>query len=78
MVMKAQGYYKAEDKIFNNNGAPYCVRVMRYYPPDTMAGIYWLNNRQPELFRQNRNDDNRESAEEIANALVEVAKSLRP
>jgi hypothetical protein len=48
---RAKGYSHPEDKIFNNNGEALVVPTTKHYPPDTVACIYWLNNRQPDRFR---------------------------
>ena len=45
------GYEHKEDKIFNNNGEALVVGTTKYYAPDTTAAIFWLKNRQPELWR---------------------------
>lgn len=31
---------------------PVVVEIERYYPPDTVAEIFWLKNRKPELWRE--------------------------
>jgi len=51
LFSRANGYSHKEDKIFNNNGAPLVVETMKHYPPDPTSMIFWLKNRQPELWR---------------------------
>lgn len=51
LYKRAMGYEHKEDKIFNNNGEPLVVGTTKYYAPDTTAAIFWLKNRQPELWR---------------------------
>ncbi len=51
LYQRAIGYSHAEDKIFNNNGAPLIVPTTKHYPPDTAACIFWLKNRQRDKWR---------------------------
>ncbi len=51
LYQRAIGYSHAEDKIFNNNGAPLIVPTTKHYPPDTTACIFWLKNRQRDKWR---------------------------
>lgn len=48
---RASGYSHAEDKIFVHDGQPVIVPTIKHYPPDTAAAIFWLKNRQPQLWR---------------------------
>lgn len=47
MFKKATGYYKRTEK--GTPAGP--VQVREWYPPDTASMIFWLKNRQPELWR---------------------------
>ena len=49
---RAIGYTHLEDKIFNNNGIALIVETEKHYPPDPISIKYWLNNRQPEMWRE--------------------------
>lgn len=51
---RAKGYSHPEDKIFQNNGVPVIVPTTKHYPPDTVAAIFWLKNRRPDLWRDKR------------------------
>lgn len=51
LYKRAMGYEHKEDKIFNNNGEALVVGTTKHYAPDTTAAIFWLKNRQPELWR---------------------------
>lgn len=49
-----------------------------YIKPDTLAQMYWLNNRQPDVWKKNpvdtTNDQNEaEALEKLCNAIKEVA-----
>lgn len=48
---RAMGYSHPEDKIFNQAGEPLIVPTTKHYAPDTAAAIYWLNNRQPDRWK---------------------------
>jgi hypothetical protein len=48
---RALGYSHPEDKIFNANGEPLVVPTTKHYPPDPTAAIFWLKNRQKEVWR---------------------------
>lgn len=50
---RATGYSHPEDKIFKPAGEdPTIVPTIKHYPPDTVAGIFWLKNRQPDKWRE--------------------------
>lgn len=70
---RATGYEHKEDKIFNNNGQPLIVPTTKHYPPDATAMIFWLKNRQPELWRDKREEvfDNQDKAP-IGKVQIEV------
>lgn len=49
---RARGYEHPEDKIFcSATGKVTTVRTIKHYPPDTVACIFWLKNRQPDKWR---------------------------
>lgn len=50
---RALGYSHPEDVVKVVDGQIEIVRVMKHYPPDTTACIYWTKNRRPEKWRQN-------------------------
>ena len=49
---RAIGYSHKEDKIFNNSGQAMVVETIKHYPPDPTSMIFWLKNRQPDLWRE--------------------------
>lgn len=51
LFKKAVGFTRKGVKIFNANGKPLIVPYNEYYPPDTTAQIFWLKNRQKEIWR---------------------------
>lgn len=54
LLQRALGYEHEEDKIFNNNGSIIVQPTVKHYPPETLAIKYWLNNRQPEKWRERK------------------------
>ena len=48
---RATGYQHPEDDIKNVNGQIIITPMIKHYPPDTTAAIFWLKNRRPDLWR---------------------------
>lgn len=73
---KALGGVKAE-KIFYDPKIGEVVRAQHLLAPDTLAAIYWLNNRQPHLWRQRQDiTTDGQSFKAFADAMVESSKNL--
>ena len=51
LYQRALGFSHREDKILQNNGVPVIVPTVKHYPPDTVACIFWLKNRRPDIWR---------------------------
>jgi len=49
---RAVGYSCTETKVFCVNGQIIEHDVIKHYPPEVGAAKYWLNNRQPELWKE--------------------------
>jgi hypothetical protein len=84
----AIGYSHPAVKILQHKGKPVVVEFTKHHPPDTQACIFWLKNRQPELWKDvkfravaNTNLDAHMSLEEerrlIEAEAQEVLKSLQ-
>ena len=54
---RAIGYSYEAVKIFIQDGKPLIVPCTKYLPPDTAAAIFWLKNRQPQLWGGRRSDE---------------------
>jgi len=52
LFQRAKGYEHPEDKIFLDKGEPVIVPTIKHYPPDPTSIIFWLKNRQPEIWRE--------------------------
>lgn len=49
---RARGYSCPEDKVLSKDGVhTETVRIIKHYPPDPTAAIFWLKNRQAEHWR---------------------------
>lgn len=48
---RAKGYTHKAVKILQHEGSSYEHEYTEHYPPDATAAIFWLKNRQPELWR---------------------------
>jgi hypothetical protein len=46
LYQRAIGYRHIDFKMFQHEGKVITKRFVKHYPPDTMAAMYWLNNRQ--------------------------------
>ena len=55
LYRRATGYSHEEDKIFQYEGDPVVVPTTKHYAPETVAGIFWLKNRQPKKWRDKQN-----------------------
>jgi len=42
---KATGFYQPVEVIISKNKQSEVVQMMKYFPPDTQAAIFWLKNR---------------------------------
>ena len=66
LYQRAIGYTKVlfEEKL-DKDGCVHTLKKEVHYPPDTLAQIFWLKNRKPEVWRekvqldQNSNEENK-------------------
>jgi len=81
---RATGYDCIETKVFNDKGNGIITKdVTKHYPPDVTAIIFWLQNRQPERWRDKRYKEHDESApdsrpskQDLENAKKAIEKQL--
>jgi DNA-binding XRE family transcriptional regulator len=79
LYQRAVGYSQIEDDIRtitlpNGGGSEIVITpVIKHYPPDTTACIFWLKNRMPEEFRTNPE----ESVKESVDRVIEVIRATR-
>ena len=48
---RAIGYSHPEVQLFCYRGKVIQTKIMKHYPPDTIAAIFWLKNRKPDQWR---------------------------
>lgn len=51
LLRNAKGFYYEEDAVTNRGEK---IRIQKYQPPNTTAGIFWLKNRKPAEWRDKR------------------------
>lgn len=57
LFQRACGYSHADEKIhFSEYGDITRAKTIKHYPPDTTAAIFWLKNRQPDEWREKKDD----------------------
>ena len=58
LFRRAMGYSCKEVKVFFDKDSGTCVEheVIKHYPPDVVACIFWLKNRQPGKWREKVED----------------------
>ena len=82
-VINVQQAIKLKDSQFNSEGRKISeeerievVDLIQEVPPDTAAGLFWLKNRNPEMWRDKREyNDNPEGNDEIEIRVVRVSKN---
>lgn len=56
LFSRANGFRHPAIKFFCHEGTVITERYTEIYPPDTVACIFWLKNRQPQRWREQRDD----------------------
>ena len=69
LYQRAIGYSCPEDKIMQYEGKPIIVHTIRHYPPDVVAQIFWLKNRQPDKWRDKHEIDFGEHLDKVVEAF---------
>lgn len=54
LFQRAIGYSCPEEKVFCHEGDITTYQTTKHYPPDTMAAMYWLNNRDEGRWKPKR------------------------
>jgi hypothetical protein len=81
LYQRAQGYSHPDVHISNYQGAISITPIVKHYPPDTTAAIFWLKNRRPEQWRDKteREITIKKSAEEMSDdELNRIAAASSP
>jgi hypothetical protein len=69
---RAKGYSHIETKVFNNQGEIITYDVNKIYPPDPISIKYWLNNRQPGIWREKVEETGKDADSQIQKIQIEV------
>lgn len=89
LFQRAMGYSHPDVHVSNYQGQVTLTPITKHYAPDTTACIFWLKNRQPELWRDRQEVTGKdggpvevvsnptEEARAIAFAMAEAAEALR-
>lgn len=75
LYRRAIGYSHKEEKIFCSEGEVIRADTIKHYPPETVACIFWLKNRRPDLWRD-KPKENQTDAEEIKRVVGDLYAQL--
>lgn len=59
LFQRGKGYTHREEKIFCYEGQIIRAETLKHYPPETIACIFWLKNRRPDLWRDRPVENNK-------------------
>lgn len=77
LYRRALGYSHEAVKIFKNKDEDaVLVPYTEHYPPDTVACIFWLKNRKPEVWRDKVDVDSADSRDKLSKLLELVEGRL--
>jgi len=78
---RAKGYSHKNVHVSNYQGEITLTELTKHYPPDTTACIFWLKNRQPNLWRDKRelaiDDDDRDVEDFNIDELKQMISDYR-
>lgn len=77
LYRRALGYQHDEDDIRVCDGQIVVTPTVKHYPPDTVACIFWLKNRRPDLWREKPPEGGGATAEELAAAIREQMRAAQ-
>lgn len=76
LFRRAMGYTHPATKFFQAGGSILREDYVEHYPPDATSMIFWLKNRQPDKWRDKREDPVTPPGSEKAELLQELAGRL--
>ena len=77
LYRRACGYSHESEKIFCSFGKVKRVKTVMQYPPDTMAAMYWLNNRKRKEWGRKPGEQEGDEAPTPVKVTVEVKDARR-
>jgi hypothetical protein len=69
---RATGYSHTTEKVTKTG----VVEIVEKFPPDTIACIFWLKNRRPDLWRDRPVGENPQDAQEVARMVREAMRQM--
>ncbi|WP_033470329.1 terminase [Bordetella bronchiseptica] len=78
LYQRALGYTHAEDDIRVCDGVIVTTPTTKHYPPDTVACIFWLKNRRPDLWRDKPDPTNDDNVPPPVKVVIEVVNASIP
>ncbi|WP_033471358.1 terminase [Bordetella bronchiseptica] len=78
LYQRALGYSHPEDDIRICDGVIVTTPTTKHYPPDTVACIFWLKNRRPDLWRDKPDPTNDDNAPPPVKVVIEVKDASVP
>lgn len=75
---RATGYEHPDVDVKVVNGEIVVTDLVKHYPPDTTAAIFWLKNRRPDLWRDRPPEAVDASEAAVSRVVVEVKDARKP
>lgn len=72
LYKRATGYQHEDVDIKMFEGQIIQTPLVKHYPPDTTAAIFWLKNRQPKKWRDKQDIDHTTNGDNINTLLIEI------
>jgi len=77
LYKRATGYSHPDVHISNYQGVITITQIIKHYPPDPLSIAYWLNNRQPDQWKNRREDITGLSQPEIEALRTKAAEIMQ-
>jgi hypothetical protein len=75
LYKRANGYEHEDVDIKMYEGEIIQTKLIKHYPPDTTAAIFWLKNRKPAVWRDKHEIDHTTNGDKITGFTIEVLKN---
>jgi hypothetical protein len=77
LFARATGLEQKMTKVFCHRGQPVTASYTVHLPPDVRACIFWLRNRRPEEWRENRPRAAEEDRQDLVSELAASSERAR-
>ena len=68
---RATGYEHPDVDIKVVDGQIVITDLVKHYPPDTTAAIFWLKNRRPDLWREKVEENKSDNMAQLVSSLID-------